>query len=243
VVRTIAGPGARGLNRVTWDMHMESALALPAAPANARGANAAAGAARGGRGGGRGGSAGENGPLVLPGRYSVSVAVPGIPAPLRGSVVVEADPMDPPFSAEQRAARQDMLLAIYDLQRSLASARRTVGSLADHRAEISQVLERGGGASEATALSERMGRSQSEINRIVGITGTLMRAVESFSAPPTTDQRQQLEWARQDAANAVTTINRVSQTDLPAAYARYARGETPPTIAPLTPLVSAGRKP
>lgn len=244
VVRTLRGSVQRGLNRVTWDMYMESAMSgggADAAPAESgRGGR---GGGRGGRGGGRG-AGGESGPLVLPGKYSVSITVPGIAQPLRGNITVEADPMDgSAFTSVQRHERQDLLLAVYDLQRSLVVGRRTAQSLGAQTDAIRRALSRGaGGAALAAALTERIGRSQAEVDRLVGYTGTLMRGIESFNAPPTADHRQQLAWAREDAASAVAAINRIIQTDLPKAYSQFAPGEKAPSIAPITPASRPERK-
>ena len=79
VIRTLAGTATRGLNRVRWDLRGEPPPPDPAAaPAAGRG---------GGRG--RGGAA----PLVLPGSYQVTVRVPGLSRELRGTLVVQSDPL------------------------------------------------------------------------------------------------------------------------------------------------------
>jgi photosystem II stability/assembly factor-like uncharacterized protein len=82
-VRSLEGPGAKGLNRVRWDLRMDlpASTGAPAAPA---------GRAGGGRGGGRGGPLAA---LVAPGKYMVTLKIPGLGRELRGEVVVEADPL------------------------------------------------------------------------------------------------------------------------------------------------------
>jgi photosystem II stability/assembly factor-like uncharacterized protein len=57
----------------------------------------------GGGGGGRGGGGGS-GPLVAPGKYRVSIAVPGAGDTLSGELVVQADPADN-LTAEERKLR------------------------------------------------------------------------------------------------------------------------------------------
>ncbi|MGH7667945.1 MAG: hypothetical protein ACRENQ_00500, partial [Gemmatimonadaceae bacterium] len=130
VVRTLEGPVAQGVNRVVWDLRY-------APPVDS--ANVPSGGGRGGRGG-RGGppaatpigfpSAGEGGggrggppigPLVLPGTYAVRVVVPGVATSLTGSLVVAADPL-PKFSAADRAARQTILMRIYEWTGALGHA-------------------------------------------------------------------------------------------------------------------------
>jgi hypothetical protein len=78
VIRTLPGPAARGLNRARWDLRADP----PAAPA------AGAAPAPGGRG--RGG--GPTGTLVAPGKYRVTIRIPGVAQELTGVITVEPDP-------------------------------------------------------------------------------------------------------------------------------------------------------
>jgi photosystem II stability/assembly factor-like uncharacterized protein len=79
VVRTMQGPSAKGVNRLRWDLRGEA----PAAPAGAPTGQPAAG------GRGRGGGGGS---LVSPGKYVVTIRIPGLQQTLRGEVTVEGDP-------------------------------------------------------------------------------------------------------------------------------------------------------
>jgi hypothetical protein len=177
-IRTMTGPASAGLNRVTWDMRMDPAVA---------GTTPTGG--RGGRGGGRGGGASVNaGPLVLPGRYQVSVEVPGLARPLRGSVNVQADPIDKEFSSADRRKRQAAMLSMFELQKRLAGAQTTLRGLsagADSRAE----------------------RLQAELDRLMGVAGGLVRALEEFNSAPTVDQQRQMQWALEDERRAMAVLN------------------------------------
>src|SRR4029450_3388274 len=84
-IRTMNAPAAAGLNSVTWDMRMDSAV--PDGGGGGRGGRGGGGGA--GRGGGAGNAAG---PLVAPGKYSVAVRVQGLSRELRGEVTVTGDP-------------------------------------------------------------------------------------------------------------------------------------------------------
>ncbi len=88
-VRTMTGPLAKGINHVAWDLHANppSPVAAADAPAGAAGA----GGRQGGGGRGRGGN--PQGPLVAPGKYQVTIAIPGVAQPLRGSITVDRDPL------------------------------------------------------------------------------------------------------------------------------------------------------
>jgi hypothetical protein len=109
-VRTLEGPGAKGLNRAVWNLRADPASPPPAdstvaqPPAAGRGgraggAGAAGAAAQGGRGGGGGRGGPPAGALVAPGKYMVVVRVPGIGHELRGEVTVERDPIVQPSGA------------------------------------------------------------------------------------------------------------------------------------------------
>jgi photosystem II stability/assembly factor-like uncharacterized protein len=96
IIRTMQGPAAKGLNHAGWDLRAD----LPGAAASAGAAGAAASARQGGGAGaaaaqGRGGRGGGGlmGPVVTPGKYTVTVKVPGLAKELSGSVTVEKDPI------------------------------------------------------------------------------------------------------------------------------------------------------
>jgi hypothetical protein len=147
----------------------------------------------GGRGGGRGGGGSASaGPRVLPGTYTVSIRVPGISRELRGDLSVVGDPMEKTTAAERRA-RFDAQLSIHTLQKTLASA---------------WEANRGAAASDSSRLA------QLEIDRLIGITANLMRSIEGFSGPPTSDQRQQITWLHDDVTRLVTVLNRTGRTKI-----------------------------
>jgi hypothetical protein len=118
---------------------------------------------------------------VPPGKYQVAVRIQGLTKELRGDVTITGEPNDG-MSVAARAARQTAIDDLYALQRSLATARRP--------------------RSEGAADSERS-RVNAELDRLIGIAGNLMRAIEGFPSAPTADQRQQIAWATEDAARAI----------------------------------------
>ncbi len=212
-IRRMNGPVARGLNRVSWDMRMEPAIPLPGAggdagpgPSGLRGVAISAMA----------------GPMVAPGTYTVSIAIPGVATPLRGRFTVDGDPLER-MTVADRQARQAAISSLYALQRSLTAARAAVVSQLGKMDSIK--ADFGGNAAGATAadsITARLTLTQAEFDRLVGLTGTFMRALESFNTPPTADQRQQAAWAREDAGRAVNTLNRITRMELPALYSRVA---------------------
>ena len=87
---------------------------------------------------------------------------------------------------------------LYRLQKTLVAAR----------------TEAARGAVQAAGNDPR-GRVQTELDRLIGISGNLMRALESFNAPPTADQRRQTEWLFDDARRAIGEVNRSAQRQIP----------------------------
>lgn len=181
LLRTMSAPATAGVNRVTWDMRMDPAIASDG-PGGARGAGGAGG---GGRGGGA--SAGA-GPLVLPGTYTVSVAVPGVASPLTSPVVVQGDPMDARFTVADRRARQAAMMQVYSQQKQLGEARAALRRMA---------------SGDAPGANQRVA---AEIDRLIGISGSLLRLLESYNGTPTADQRQQMAWLAEDTGHALTAV-------------------------------------
>lgn len=226
VVRTLTGPGARGLNRVTWDLRYDPPVDSTNVPAGGGGRFGGGGGrggvqgltqvGYGGGGGGRGG--GIAGPLVMPGRYTVSVKVPGVAAPLSGAVAVEADPL-PRLSAGDRATRQAAVMRIYDWSRALGAARAGARAVTSQRDGLRADLNARGDslAVSATALT-------TTIDRAFGALNGLRGPIEGWSGPPTQEQQAALSGAVADARSALTAFNRLVSTEIPAAYRAAGKG-------------------
>jgi photosystem II stability/assembly factor-like uncharacterized protein len=189
-VRTIKGSSRSGLNRASWDLRME-----PPMPDGAREATAV---------GGFGGAA--QGPLVLPGVYSVTVNAAG--RLLKGELRVEGDPRVT-FSDADRRARQTALLNLYALLKSLAAAR-AAGATAAGQLDVPGGR---GIVSSRPDTASRLTRVQSDLVAQFNTVNSLSRAIEGYSGLPTADQRRQLDSAFDDAARAIDALNRVLQTD------------------------------
>ena len=224
-IRTLTGPTAKGVNRVVWDLRyappVDSAN-LP--PAGGRGAGAggggrggappsvAVGFPGGGDGGGRGGA--PSGPLVLPGTYAVRVTVPGTVAPLSGRVVVEADPL-PRFSASDRAARQALLLRVYDWTKALGLARAAARAITAQRDSIATDI---GAGAMADSLRARITRVSTDLDRAFTAVNGMRGPIEGWSGTPSVDQRKALDYAIDDARASTTLLNRLIAADIPSAY-------------------------
>jgi hypothetical protein len=189
-VRTMAGTGRAGLNRASWDLRME-----PPVPEAQREAPSA---------GGFGGP--PQGPLVLPGVYTVTLRAAG--RSLTSELRVEGDPRAA-FSDAERRTRQTALLNLYALQKSLSAARAAGATAAG---QLDTPGGRGIVSSRADAASRLM-RVQSDLVAQFNAVTSLSRAIEGFSGLPTADQRRQLDWAFDDAGKAIEAMNRVLNSD------------------------------
>jgi photosystem II stability/assembly factor-like uncharacterized protein len=229
VVRTLKGLTASGVNRIVWDLR----YAPPVDSANqpAGGGRGGAGGAPGG--GGRGGppasvavgfpAGGEGGggrgqaplgPLVLPGRYSVRVTLPGAAAPLTSTIVVEGDPLTH-FAAADRADRQVLLMRVYDWTKALGDARIATHALMTQRDSIKADLN---ADPRADSLTARITRLAADVDRAFTAVNGQRAPIEGWSGMPTLDQRKSLGFAVDDARKALTTLNRLISTDIPATY-------------------------
>ena len=200
-VRTLKGSSSKGLNEVTWDLRMSSAVSEDAAATLIAGRGGRGG---GGGGGGRGGAV-ATGPLVLPGHYKVVVKVPGIATELRGEMVVEGDPLTN-FSDADRRARQAVVMNLYAMQKTLVAAHTAARELGAQSAALKSDLA--AGAAKTDSLLAHVERLQPAIDAAIASTTAAMRPVEAWSGLPTVDQRRQIDYATEDGNKAVAELNR-----------------------------------
>jgi uncharacterized membrane protein YgcG len=121
-VRQLTSPAAAGIRRITWDLH-SAPFSVPAAPA--AGGEAGGRGGRGGGGGGGGGFGGGGGPLVVPGKYKVSISqvfkgeTTKLAGPVEFSVVAE---VVQPMSPQERAAKEAFQKKAAKLQSAVNAA-------------------------------------------------------------------------------------------------------------------------
>ena len=151
----------------------------------------------------------------MPGPYSVRVTVPGVKAPMTRTVMVEADPL-PKFLVADRAARQTVLMAIYDWTKVLGEARLAARALSAQRDSIKADLPSGG--TQVDSLNARIGRAAAAIDRAFIAVNGQRGPIEGWSGQPTLDQRKAVGYAIDDARKAINDLNKLVTTDIPAAY-------------------------
>ncbi|HTS26547.1 MAG TPA: hypothetical protein VMH81_11780 [Bryobacteraceae bacterium] len=229
VIRTMSGPGEAGLNRTCWDLRRSPPLdAGQAAPANCAGG----GVPEGGGGFGRA----NLGPVVLPGKYTVTVTPAGGPV-LRTEATVGPDPHFP-ISDADRKSRYAAITSAYTLPQQLAPARDAAEMVAHQAAAMRQYLAAGGenarGALEVVdRVAREVSRVQGQIARTLTAAANVLGAIDGYEGLPTGSQLQQLNWAWEDAISAVTALNQLIRDDLQPAYSTMAGPVKLPEVKPV----------
>ena len=103
---------------------------------------------------------------------------------------------------------------LYDLQKSLGEARAAARAVDTQAAAIRKDVGKGPLDKLTADISRLTGDVDRELNGVNGLS----RAIEAYSGLPTADQRQQIDWAFEDAVKTIEDLNRVLRTDVPSAY-------------------------
>jgi len=222
-VRRLTASAGQGVQRAVWDMR----YAPPAISAQTGGPGGQGGPPP--EGGGGGGGGGQQGPFVMPGKYSVSMAmrangtVTDLPGKQSFSVVVEGKEN---ISESDRIALAEFQRKVSTLQRSIAAANDVATSV---KTRVG-LLKRS--ASEAPTDSKRL-REQAEAfdNQIDSLINTLRGGrAETEIPPPSIAQR---------IGNVAGTIrlSTISPTRSQIANYELANSEFAPILARLRTLV------
>ena len=205
-VRTLDAPGSAGINEVIWDWRYDR----PYEPV--------AGQSGGGGGGGRrrGGGTPE-GPIVLPGTYTVSMEVDG--QRYSSTVEIIAEPSRPMTRAD-RMARQDALMSLYTLAAPIYEATQAARRVGEQLDAAEDLIE---GADEApeslmeelTAIREELTEVEEELE-IARDNAGVAGAIQGSSTLPTADQLWQVERAWEVLPAAVERLNVIVLTRMPA---------------------------
>lgn len=155
VVRTLEVPAEQGIGEVLWDWRYDQPYEPRQGP----------GGGGGGGGGGRGGGA-PQGPIVMPGTYTISMSVSG--EEYSSTVEIQADPRRTMTRAD-RAARQVALMSMHDLAAPLYEANQAAQRLDGQLEDAGDLLDDHEGAPESlTAELEAMGEELEEIRTALG---------------------------------------------------------------------------
>ena len=230
VVRRMNAPATAGIQRAVWDMRY-TPPSISAAPASGQGGPGGGGG--GGFGGGPGGG-GPQGQLVMPGRYTVTMALRsgGVVTSLPGSqtfnVVVEGKDNISPADAQALAEFQRKVAS---LQRSVAAAndvatntKARIGLLkrsaaeapVENKALIDQT-EAFDNEIDALINAIRGGRENTEIpppsiaQRVFNVAGTIRLS----TIKPTQSQITNFETASSQFEPVLARLRKLVETDLP----------------------------
>ena len=219
-VRTLEAPSEAGINEVIWDWRLDA----PYEPPQGQG-----GGGGGGGGGGFGGGGTPQGPIVLPGVYTVTMEVGG--QSYSSTVEIQADPRRPMTRAD-RMARQDVLMSLHTLAAPIYEAGRAIRSLEEQLDAAEELIE---GAAEAPedltdeveAIREALEEVEDDVaeaRRNAGVAG----AIQGSSTLPTADQMWQVDRAWEVMSEVVGPLNELITSRVPALNAQlYAEGVRP----------------
>ena len=222
-IRTLRGPAQPGINRTCWDLRraspLDSGVPLP---------------------GNCNGSIGRSGPVVVPGKYTVTVT--GGATTLTAGVTVLPDPHFA-ISDADRKSRETAVMSAYSLQQQMLPVRETYQTLAGQIAGIRANLANAGDLGRTAAgtldrVAAQAAQLQSQITRPLTDAYNLETAIDAYQGLPTAAQLRDLDWAWEDAVAAATALNRLIQQDLPAldtASGGAKRLEISPAPVPVRP--------
>jgi photosystem II stability/assembly factor-like uncharacterized protein len=202
VVRTLEAPSEAGINEALWDWRHDA----PYEPEEGQG---------GGGGGGFFGGA-PQGPVALPGTYTVSMTVGE--ETFTGTLRIEADPRRPMTHAD-RMARHEALMSLHQMAQPLYDATRAVRRLNDQLDEAEGLLEEHEDVPES--LSETLSAIQEELEEIDDDLGEVRgwarvaNSIQQSSTLPTEDQLWQVDAAWEAAPGLIERLNAIITERMP----------------------------
>ncbi len=267
VIRRMDAPAGRGLQRVTWDLRAQSTQLAPAIAAvgagggrggGRGGAGGAGGAPAGGGAGGGGGDEemmamfggrGGAGALVVPGKYTVSLAkrVEGAVTPLPGTQTVDVV-AEGPATREDRAAMAEFQEKLAKLQKALTATTQTsteagtrlsairraidaTPSLPSKLREETLKLERQLDQINIALSGDRVWRATNE-----GIPASISDHVQAAASPtrgttgrPTRTAMEQYQIASDELAVEIPKLRKLFETDIRALEKQLDAAGAPPT--------------
>ena len=203
-VRTLEAPGEAGINEVIWDWRYDR----PYEPEEDDDGG-------GGGGGGFGGGTAQ-GPIVIPGTYTVSMTVDGQEYSATAEVI--AEPRRPMTRAD-RMARQDALMSLYALAAPIYEATQAAERLGEQLDAAEELLEEVDGphedlVEELEAMREEIEAIAEELD-IARTNARVANAIQGSSTLPTEDQLWQVDRAWQVLPPAAERLNAIVRTRMP----------------------------
>ncbi len=215
-VRTLDAPSAAGINEVIWDWRFDAPYEPPE------------GAEAGGPVGfGQPGT--PQGPIALPGVYTVSMEVGG--QSYSSTVEIQADPRRP-MSRADRMARQDALMSLHTLAVPIYEAGRAIRSLEEQLDAAEELIDAAAEAPEGLedeleAIREALEEVEDDVAEARRNAG-VARAIQGSSTLPTEDHLWQVDRAWEVMAEVAGPLNELITSRVPALNAQlFAEGVRP----------------
>jgi hypothetical protein len=244
IVREMNGPGTPGLHRILWDLRYTSPPQPPRPepsagvdPSDPRPAESTLARLPGDFGGGgdpTGGEAGGprqtvQGPEVLPGAYSVTIAADGGEHTAR--VIVQGDPRVE-IADEDRNARFAMMWQIYEFQQRVHPLQQRFGEVSRQLRAITTAI------AKEKQVADELKKAVDETARLVRDTqSSLGRALQQASGPgrdvqgstsrPTAAQREQFERGAERTRELIARSEELFTKTMPAFAADFDRRAPP----------------
>ena len=215
-IRTLEAPSEAGINEVIWDWRFDAPYEPP-------------GGAQAGGPVGFGQPGTPQGPIALPGVYTVSMEVGG--QSYSSTVEIQADPRRPMTRAD-RMARQDALMSLHTLAVPIYEAGRAIRSLEEQLDAAEELIQ---GAAEAPeslkeeveAIREALEEVEDDVAEARRNAG-VARAIQGSSTLPTEDHLWQVDRAWEVMAEVLDPLNELITSRVPALNAQlYAEGVRP----------------
>ena len=209
-VRTLEAPSEAGVNEVVWDWRHDP----PYEPEEGPG----------------GGGGAPDGPIVMPGSYTVSMTVGG--ETFTAQVEIRPDPRRPMTRAD-RERRQSHLMRLHALAAPLHEAGRAIAELDEQLDAAEELIGAAadppeGVGEEVDSIRAALDAVRDDLREAEGNAGAAW-AIESSSTLPTADQIWRIDRAWEVMEELVGPLNELIASRVPALNARlYAEGVRPP---------------
>ena len=269
VIRRMDAPSGRGVQRVTWDLRAQGTALAPAVAAAGAGGGGRGGGGRGGAGGGAGGAGGGAGgggdeemmamfgggrgggagALVVPGKYTVSLAkrVEGVVTPLPGAQTVEVV-AEGPSTREDRAALAEFQEKLGKLQKALTATTQTATEAGTRLSAIRRAID--ATPSLPSKLREETLKLEKQLDQInialngdrvwratnEGVPASISDHVQAAASPtrgttgrPTRTAMEQYQVASEELAVEIPKLRKFFETDIKALEKQLDAAGAPPT--------------
>jgi len=250
MVREFDGPGKAGVNRINWDLRMNS----PAVPTPEQLEAAAAGF-----------DFGPRGPLVTAGTYTIKIKAGSQEA--TQTVVVEDDPRNT-MSAEDRTARHEAIEQLYAMAKTTDKDRKTIAGIKEGLKQAREQWKKNAGKPDAPKIPGEIEKAAEELQKKVdavaekfareqqglGNAGppfewkpdplpqqvqSLLRDLDGFWAAPGGQQKEKIAELKPLVEEASGQVKKIAEEELPALNKKMNDAGIP-HIVPGTPP-SSGR--